>query len=125
VVYPWLRAYVLGLLQITPKVHPMTRSEALHKLLALGPLSKGEIQRVTGWNVEDVQDTLVRLILNQMVTFKHENGSRHYMLVANKVNPTQFGKPRESRAFIAQQKQPLISAHNVFSVDFYPTGPLN
>jgi hypothetical protein len=57
----------------------MTRSEALIKLLALGPLSKPEIWRVMGGCLLTLNDAFFDLIAAGQITWRNGGGNGHQM----------------------------------------------
>lgn len=57
----------------------MTRTEALRKLIALEPITLGEIHAVCGWPAGDVDKALDELLRAGLVTFKHYGLHRWYV----------------------------------------------
>jgi predicted Rossmann fold nucleotide-binding protein DprA/Smf involved in DNA uptake len=60
----------------------MTRDEALLKLIALEPIRRDEIARVTGWPPEETSATLERLRAAGKVT--HINQHQHQWVMAGR-----------------------------------------
>lgn len=57
----------------------MTRADALRKLIALEPITLGEIHRVCGWASGEVEKALQELLSAGLVTFKHYARHRWYV----------------------------------------------
>lgn len=57
----------------------MTRTEALRKLIALEPITLGEIHAVCGWPCGEVEKALRELLKTGAVTFKHYGFHRWYV----------------------------------------------
>ncbi len=57
----------------------MTRTEALRKLIALEPITLGQIHTVCGWPCGEVETALRELLKAGSVTFKHHAYHRWYV----------------------------------------------
>ncbi len=54
----------------------MTKSEALFKLLALGPLSRRELSEITGWSRTNVRSALQHLKTNERIVYRQKQWIR-------------------------------------------------
>lgn len=48
----------------------MTKSEALYKLLALGPLTRAELNEITGWTKTQVRNALQYLSMTEKIVYE-------------------------------------------------------
>jgi hypothetical protein len=72
----------------------MTRPEALIKLLRLGPISRDEIPRITGWGTLDTLDELDALThQRKIIRYRHAD-TVFYRLAGTE--PTHYVKPRRA-----------------------------
>ena len=60
----------------------MSRTDVLRKLIALEPITAGQIHAVCGWPAGDVDKALDELLRAGLVTFKHYGYHRWYVTVA-------------------------------------------
>lgn len=97
----------------------MTRTNALVKLLALGPLTREEIRKFTLWPDADVVNTIMAAIEQKVVTYKNTEGRRVFMRVEDCPRSRQIGKRKESHAFVLQKQQPYIFLQNIIAFDFH------
>lgn len=58
----------------------MTRLEALHKLIALEPITKDEMFRACGWHRLELNSILNILCASGEVTWINKSGHRFYMV---------------------------------------------
>jgi len=59
----------------------MTREEALLKLIAVEPVTQGQLVHETGWGIEATKETLARLREQHRVTYWSGN-NRRWLCVA-------------------------------------------
>ena len=57
----------------------MSRADVLRKLIALEPITAGQIHAVCGWPAGDVDKALDELLHAGLVTFKHYGYHRWYV----------------------------------------------
>ncbi len=57
----------------------MSRADVLRKLIALEPITAGQIHAVCGWPAGEVEKALQELLSAGLVTFKHYARHRWYV----------------------------------------------